>query len=71
MSIVTLSVPDISCASCAAHIRKAVARIPGVQERQIDLAKRQVRLEMEDPSALSTVQQALAEEGYPATVLAP
>jgi copper chaperone CopZ len=71
MSTVTLSVPDMSCGSCVAHIRQALAAIPGVAERGIDLARHEVRVELRDPSALAAVQAALAEEGYPASPLPP
>ncbi len=70
MRTVTLSAPDISCASCVAHIRAALADLPAVAGASVDLGQRRVRIELRDDADLADVQARLADDGYPTTVVA-
>ena len=69
MKTVTLSVPDMTCGNCVTHVREALAGVSGLGACAIDLPRKQVRLEVDGPAALTAAQASLAEEGYPATVI--
>lgn len=63
---VTLIAPNISCDHCLASIEKAVTALPGVRFLAGDAAARQVTLEFDPASAaLGSIEQAMAEAGYP------
>jgi len=63
---VTLTAPDISCDHCIAAIRKALSRLPGVQFLGGNPLTKQVTIRY-DPSlvALTAIEKAMEEEGYP------
>jgi len=63
---VTLTALNISCDHCLATIEKTVAGLPGVRFLAGDAAAQQVTLEFDPASAaLSSIEQAMAEAGYP------
>lgn len=66
MATTTLRAPAISCDHCVGTIKRAVARLPGVQSVQGDAATKQVTVAF-DPGAvtLERIAAAMAEEGYP------
>jgi copper ion binding protein len=39
-----VSVPDMSCQHCVGAIRSSVATVPGVEEVDVDLAAKEVRV---------------------------
>jgi copper chaperone CopZ len=41
-AMITLSVPEMSCASCKASVEQALARVPGHERASVDLAARRV-----------------------------
>lgn len=65
----TLRVEGMDCASCVAHVEKAIKRLPGIQHVAVNLAlgRAQVRF---DPSAVDEARIAaeVTEAGYPAQV---
>ncbi len=70
MQPISLSIPDMTCGSCVAHIREAIDGVAGVHGCTIDLRQRQVRFQVSDLPTVSTVQARLADDGYPASILA-
>ena len=60
----TLSVPDMTCGHCKASVEAALS--PLARAVEVDLPARRVRAEGAPPEALV---QALAQIGFPATVL--
>jgi len=66
MQITTLTAPDISCDGCAASIKKALARVPGVGEVQVDVAAKTVAVRHEDTTARAAIVDALDRAGYSA-----
>ncbi len=71
MQPITLSIPDMTCGSCVAHVRESISSVAGVHDGTIDLRHRQVHMQVSDPSTVSAVQAKLADAGYPASILAP
>lgn len=69
MNAITLSVPSMSCGSCAAHIRQLLADIPGVGISVFDQKQRRIHVLITQVDALATVQAKLDEAGYATTVL--
>lgn len=64
---VRLSVPDMSCGHCKAAVERAIAAEDAAASVSVDLAAREVEVMTALPAA--KVMAALAEEGYPATLL--
>lgn len=62
-----LSVPDMSCGHCKASIETALAAVPGAQPVTVDLPAR--RLAVGGTAPVATIVAALAEIGFPATVV--
>jgi Cu+-exporting ATPase len=50
-STVTLPVRGMTCASCVAHVEKALARVPGVATVSVNLATESARVQMAPPAA--------------------
>ncbi|MCA1666499.1 MAG: heavy-metal-associated domain-containing protein [Thermomicrobia bacterium] len=61
-----LTAPDISCEHCVATVKKTAGHFPGVQSVEADAETKIITLTY-DPAQvdLKTVEDALAEEGYP------
>lgn len=63
-----LSVPDMSCGHCKASVEGALSALPGAGAIKVDLSRREVSVE--GATAPAALVAALAEAGYPATVIA-
>lgn len=70
MTDLDLAIPDMTCGSCLVHVRHAVADVPGARLLDADLHRRRIRLALAGPAAGRAVQDRLAEDGYPTTVVA-
>lgn len=70
MKNLNLSVSNMSCGNCVKHVTHALSAINGVTKVDVDLKTGLVKLEGELPNDSNVFIAALAEEGYPATVLA-
>ena len=72
MSQIILDIQGMSCASCAAHVEKGLAKQPGVYSASVNLATEKAQVEFDSrqitPQALAAAVDAL---GYKATVPAP
>lgn len=64
-SLITLSVPSMTCGHCVSTIRKALQGL-GLPEAQIDLESREIRVEA-SASLVPSILDALSAEGYPAS----
>jgi len=67
--LTTLSVPDMTCGNCVAHIRAALAGLPGLANTSIDLPRQQVRFDASDQAVVAAVLARLAADDYPASVV--
>jgi Cu+-exporting ATPase len=59
-----ISVEGMSCASCVAHVEKALAQVPGVASVGVNLATEQARVVLSDPAALAKLAPAIEAAGY-------
>ena len=68
----TLIVEGMDCASCVAHVEKAVGSIGGVSRCAVNLAGGRAAVEF-DPSQtnLQAIARAITDAGYPASAVAP
>ena len=68
MSTTRLTADDISCAACAASIRKALERLDGVTDVQVDVPAKTITVEHDEQRATrQAVVDALDRAGFPAT----
>lgn len=61
----------MSCAACVGRVERAIKKIPGVADASVNLATEMARVDL-DPDqnvALDTIQQAIEQAGYTATVI--
>jgi copper chaperone CopZ len=66
MTQATLSVPGISCGQCERAITSALTPVAGVQRIEVDIPRKQVRVEYDAAAvSLDQVTAILAEEDYP------
>lgn len=59
-----IPVEGMSCASCVAHVEKALAQIPGVASAVVNLATEQAQVVLSDPAALPKLAPAIDAAGY-------
>ena len=63
---ITLSVPDMSCASCPITVKAALSKVSGVASVKSDLAKRQTTVAFDDAKTdVAAISKATAAAGYP------
>ncbi len=67
MEPLTLKLHGMGCAACANQIQQAIAKVPGVQECQVNFGMEQATVH-HDPqqTSLSAIQQAVENAGYEA-----
>lgn len=66
MTRLTLTVDNMSCASCMGRVERALIALPGVHDVAVNLANDTASLSVDAPSTPRTVISALAQAGYPA-----
>ena len=59
-----LPVRGMSCASCVAHVEKALAGVPGVAQVGVNLATEKAAVRLTQPVATALLTQAVDEAGY-------
>jgi Copper chaperone len=59
-----LKVQDMSCGGCAASIRKAVERVPGVEAVSADPNTKDVVVKTAGDVSLETIVAAIKDAGY-------
>lgn len=65
---VTLSVPDMSCASCPITVKAALSKVPGVASVKSDLDKRQTTVSYDDVKTdVAALSKATGAAGFPST----
>lgn len=65
MKTTTFSAPDIVCDGCAAAIKKAIGKLPGVSQIEVDIAAKTVTVTHETQVSLETLAAALDRAGFP------
>lgn len=64
-----LDVQNMTCSLCPVTIKKALARVPGVEDTRIDIAQKTAAIKF-DPAKtnLAALMQATTNAGFPATL---
>lgn len=66
---VTLSVPGMTCATCPITVKKALTRVPGVQQANVTFEKREAIVTFDDTkTTIAALTEATTNAGYPSTV---
>ncbi len=61
----SVPVTGMTCASCASHVEKALARLPGVSQASVNLASEKASLEYDpDKLTMKKVVDAVSDSGY-------
>ena len=60
----TLPIDGMNCASCVAHVEKALAAVPGVAAVAVNLATARASVRLSDPAARATLAKAVEKAGY-------
>ena len=62
-------VTGMSCSACSAHVEKAVSRVPGVDQVQVNLLQNSMVVEYEDEATdAAAIIHAVEDAGYGASV---
>ena len=64
MTLTVMSVPDISCDHCRDSIEGAIGPLDGVDEVEVDVATKTVRIEHEEDLAVRVLAGAIEDQGY-------
>ncbi len=59
-----LKVKGMSCQHCVMSVKKALGKVEGIQNVDVDLEKGEVRFENTKSVALSQVERAIEDAGY-------
>ncbi len=68
-SIQQLQISGMTCASCVAHIEKALQSVAGVQHASVNLATEKAEVEVADGTPLPSLIAAVVAAGYQATAI--
>lgn len=71
-SKISLSVEGMSCASCVAHVEKALKKVPGVSDASVNLATESAQVTLGSSSVQAEdLIRAVEEAGYDAKLIVP
>ncbi len=65
-----LSVSGMTCASCVAHVTRAIKKVPGVEDASVNLATEHATVEHAGDISTDLLVAAIAKAGYDAVALA-
>lgn len=63
-SRLSLPIRGMTCASCAAHVERALARVPGVASAEVNLATERATVDLGEDVPLSSLVRAVRDAGY-------
>ena len=63
--ILSLTVPDISCEGCANSVKAALRDVLGVEDVQVNVASKTVRVTHSPESGSEAIRQVLSDAGFP------
>jgi periplasmic mercuric ion binding protein len=67
---VTLSVPGMHCAACPITVKKALNKVPGVSQIDVNPDRREAKVTFDDTKAnIEALMRAIKDAGYPSTVV--
>ena len=66
---VTLSVPDMKCATCPITVKKALNKVEGVENIEVNLEKKEAVVTFDDArTTVEALLEATKNAGYPSSV---
>ncbi|MDP2265644.1 MAG: mercury resistance system periplasmic binding protein MerP [Thiobacillus sp.] len=66
---VTLGVPGMTCGACPITVKKAITKVNGVTQTEVDFDKKQAMVTYDDTKASADqIMRATANAGYPSTI---
>jgi len=69
---IALDVPGMTCALCPVTIRKALQKVPGVEEVAVSYEKKEALVTFDDArTSVETLLNATRQAGYPSTLKPP
>lgn len=67
---VTLSVPTMDCPVCPITVKKALTKVPGVAQADVNFDKREATVTFDDAKTTTeALTKATEDAGYPSTVI--
>lgn len=61
----TYRVTGMTCASCAEHVRKAVAKLPGIERSEVNIATEKLSVSFDEVKTnFSKMKKAVEDAGY-------
>jgi mercuric ion binding protein len=67
---VTLSVPSMDCPVCPITVKKALAKVPGVAQADVNFARREATVTFDDAKTTAeALTHATRDAGYPSTLV--
>ena len=67
---ITLSVPDMNCATCPITVKKSLTKVSGVSKTEVSLDRREAKVAFDDTkTSAEALTRATKEAGYPSTVI--
>ncbi|MCL1929252.1 MAG: heavy-metal-associated domain-containing protein [Treponema sp.] len=66
MATTTFNIEGMNCEHCAAHVKETLETIDGVTSAQVDLQKKNARVEHSDSVSPESLKAAIHEAGYSA-----
>lgn len=69
VSVVTLDVPGMTCATCPLTVKKALSKVPGVSRVEVSYERREAIVTFDEKrSSVADLVRATRNAGYPSTV---
>ena len=66
---VTLSVPGMDCPVCPITVKKALSKVPGVSQAEVNFERREATVTFDDSKAgVESLTRATRDAGYPSKV---
>ena len=66
---VTLSVPSMDCPVCPITVKKALSKVPGVSQAEVNFERREATVTFDDSKAgVESLTRATRDAGYPSKV---
>ena len=67
---ITLSVPTMDCPVCPITVKRALAKVPGVSQAEVNFGKRQATVQFDDTrTTVEALTRATKEAGYPSILV--
>ena len=67
---ITLSVPDMNCATCPITVKKSLTKVSGVSKTEVSLDRREAKVAFDDTkTSAEALTRATKDAGYPSTVI--